>query len=269
MPMNAAVGAGARRADPPASTAVRAGAAAALVVVFAAACAGRPRPLDDPDRWRSGECRVRFTIEQEDSPTAELHELVGWRDDVQDRFPSAVIDPATQRPVTATAGFRLDGHPIAWWSPTLDVMVLDGAAFAPLRQADATMLPPTTTDAPTASGPVVRHSGLEAAAFRQVVGRVTTRARQALGDRAVLELLLRIEAIRTHWHLGSDICLTSEQNADGAYRAELHGVHHWVGTHRVRGSSTHEARFAFALEIDPEGEVSVVGLPAAPSERRE
>jgi hypothetical protein len=240
----------------------------AAAVLLATACAGRPRPLDDPDRWRSGECRARFTIEHEDSPLAELRELGGWRDDMQDLFPSAAIDPATQRPVTATAGLRLEGRPIAWWTSTLDAVVLDGAAFAPLRRADATMLPPTTPDTSTANGPVVPHSGLEADALRQVVGRVTTRARQALGDRAVLELLLRIEAIRTHWHLGADMCLTSEQQGDGAYRAEIHGVHHWLGTRRARGTHTLEARFAFAVEIDPEGEVSVVGLRASPSERR-
>src|SRR5262245_39469931 len=79
----------------------------AASTVLVTACAGRPRPLDDPDRWRSSECRARFTLEHEESPLAELYELGGWREGFQDRFPAAAIDPSTQRPVTATASFRL------------------------------------------------------------------------------------------------------------------------------------------------------------------
>jgi hypothetical protein len=245
--VNAAVDAGARGG---------ARAAAILVVVFATACAGRPRPLDDPDRWRSGECRARYTIEHEESPLAELRELGGWRDDAQDRFPAGTMDPKTQHPVTATAGLQLEGRPIAWFSPALDAVVLDGAAFAPLRRADATMLPPATASAP--------RSEPEAISLRQVVGRVTPQARKALGDRGVLEVLLRIEAIRTYWHIGADVCLTSERSLDDAYRAELHGVHQWLVTSNASGRAHKlEAGFAFAVEIDPEGEVSVMGLAGA------
>ena len=220
-------------------------AAAILVVALVTACAGRPRPLDDPRRWRSGECLARFTIAHEGSPLAELRELGGWREGAQDRFPAAIIDPAILRPVTAAARFTLAGQPIAWFSPTLDAVVLDGAAFAPLRRADATQQPPE----------------------RQVVGRVFARAREALGDRAVIELLLRIEAIQTYWHVGADLCLVAEATHDETHRAELHGVHHSMAPRGVLGPRTLEARFAFAVEIDPEGEVSVVGLPTPPSEQ--
>lgn len=219
-----------------------------LAISLAAACAGRPRPLDDPDRWRSGECLARYTLEHEGSPLAELRELGGWRDDVQDRFPAAVIDPAQQRPVTTTAGILLDGRPIAWFSPLLDAVVLDGAAFAPLRRADATRID---------AGPP------------QVVGRAVARARTALGDRTLLELLLRIEAIMTYWHVGADVCLTAEQAAGGAYRAELRGVHHTLEPRRVLGPRASETRLAFAVEIDPEGEITVLPRPISPSERRE
>ena len=236
-----------------------------LAIVLAPACASRPQPLDDPDRWRSNECRARFTIEPEDSPLTELRELGGWRDDVQERFPAGTIDPRTPRPVTATAGFRLEGQPIAWFSPSLDAVVLDGAAFAPLRRADATMLPPTAAPATTSAPP---RSGLEAASLRQALGRVTPRARKVLGDRGVLELLLRIEAIQTHWQLGADVCLTAEQSLDDAYRAELHGVHQWLTPTGTAGRTrTRETGFAFAFEIDPSGEASVVGLAASPSEQ--
>lgn len=227
---------------------VRASWAAIVAICLAAACAGRPRPLDDPDRWRTGECVARYTLEHEGSPLAELRELGGWRDDVQDRFPAAVIDPAQQRPVTTAAGIRLDGRPIAWFSPLLDVVVLDGAAFAPLRRADATSV---DADAP------------------QVVGRAVARAREELGDRTLLELLLRIEVITTYWHLGADVCLTAEQARGGAYRAELRGVHHALVPPRVFGPRTSETRFAFAVEIDPEGEITVLHRPIPPSERRE
>jgi hypothetical protein len=219
--------------------ALRAAAWATLAITLAAGCAGRPRPLDDPQRWRSGECRARFTIDHEGSPLSELLELGGWRSGPQDRFPAAVIDPTAQRPVTATARLRLQGQPIAWFSPMLDAVVLDGAAFAPLRRADA-----TTAEA----------------GVRQVVGRVVPRAREAMGERTVLELLLRIDAIQSYWHVGADLCLTSELETNGTYRAELQGVHHSVAPRRALGSRTLETRFVFAVEIDPEGEISVEGL---------
>jgi hypothetical protein len=232
-------------------------AAVLLAIALAPACVSRPRPLGDPDRWRTGECRARFTIEHEDSPPAELRELGGWSDALQDRFPAAAIDPSIQRPVTATADLRLEGRSIAWFSPSLDAIVLDGAAFAPLLRVDANMFPPTTAPAPSS------------APSRQVVGRVTPQAREALGDRGVLELLLRIEVITTYWHLGADVCLTSEQSLDDTYRAELQGVHQWLTpTGSFSRADTLEAGFGFAFEIDPEGEVSVGGLAASPSERR-
>lgn len=230
------------------------GAASLLLVLLAAACAGRPRPLDDPDRWRAGQCRARFTLERDRSPLVELRELGGWRDVVQERFPAAVIDRDAQRPVTAAAAVRLEGQPIAWFSPTLDAVVLDGAAFAPLRRADATGAGTTPAGSATAA----------AVEARQVVGRVVPRARQALGDRAVLELLLRVEAIETYWHLGADLCLTEEHAANGTYRAELEGVHHFLAARRGsrEGERKVEARLAFAVEIDAEGLVSVVGRAA-------
>lgn len=213
------------------------GAGLGMALIGMAGCASRVRPLGDPERWRGHECLATFTLEYEGSPLAELRELGGWRDDVQDRFPAAVIDPERQRPVTATAGLQLDGQPIAWWSPALDAVVLDGAAFAPLRRADATRL---------------------GEGERQVVGRVTTRAREALGDRVVVELLLRVEAIRTYWHLGADLCLSAEREEARRYRAELWGVHQAMKARR------REARVAFAVEIDPEGEIAVLGLGARP-----
>jgi hypothetical protein len=209
-----------------------------LPALLVAGCAGRPRPLDDPDRWPAGECLARFTLAHDTSPVAELRELGGWRGDAQDRFPAAVIDPSAQRAFTATAGLRLDGQPIAWLSRTLDAVVLDGAAFAPLRGASALEAEP---GAPRA------------------VGRVVPRAREAMGDRAVLELLLRIQAIRTYEQLGADLCLTAEHFTQGAYRAELTGVHQFMITRATGRALVQETRFSFAVEIDPEGQVSVVG----------
>ncbi|MCX4247538.1 hypothetical protein [Paraliomyxa miuraensis] len=202
------------------------------------ACAGRARPLGDPDRFAARECLAAFTLTYEDSPLAELRELGGARAQVQDRFPAAVIDPQRQRPVAATAELRFEGQPIAWWSPMLDAVLLDGAVFAPLRHADATGARPEP---------------------RQVVGRVTSRGRQVLGERGVIALLLRVEAIGTYWQLGADLCMTAEHEQGGHYRAELVGVHQVLDDRRVR-----ELDLAFAVELDPEGEIVVVerGAPS-------
>jgi hypothetical protein len=224
--------------------------ASVFLVLLVAGCAGCSRALDDPGRWRAGQCRARFTIDHDDSPLAELRELGGWREGVQERFPAAVIDPEVQRPVTATAALRLEGRSIAWFSPALDAVVLDGAAFAPLRRADVTRAIAAGSGAAMATE----------AEVRQVVGRVVPRARQALGDRAVLELLLRVDAIQTYWHLGADLCLITEHAVDGAYRAELGGVHQLLGGHR--GERKVEVPFAFVVEIDAEGLVSVVASAA-------
>jgi hypothetical protein len=218
-------------------------AAIPAMVLLVIACSGRARPLDDPERWRRGQCVARFTLEHEHAPATEPRERGAAPEGAQDRFPAAVIDPERQPPVAAAASLRLEGRPIAWWSPTLDAIVLDGAAFAPLRRADATA----------------------AGGERQVVGRVVPRARRALGDRTVLELLLRIEVIRTYWHVGADLCLAHESTSQGTYHAELEGVHRYVvaasDRGRARRERTVDAPIALVVEIDAEGVVSV--LPRA------
>lgn len=190
------------------------------------------RPLGDPDRWSKGDCLATYTIDHDDAPMTELRELGGQRDDFQERFPAAVIDTSAQRPVKAAAELKLGGRPVAWYSSALDAVVLDGAAFAPLRQADPTRL---------------------SAGERAPVGRVTAKAREALGARGVIELLVRVGAIQTYWHQGADLCLSAEQGADGAYRSEWRAVHHYAT------NTQNEARYAFAVEIDAEGEVVVIG----------
>jgi hypothetical protein len=91
-----------------------------------------------------------------------------------------------------------------------------------------------------------------------VVGRVVPRARQTLGERTLVELLLRIGAIQSYWQVGADLCLVSEEAHDGTHRMELRGVHHSVQPRRRLGSRTIETSFAFAVEIDREGQISVV-----------
>ena len=79
------------------------------------------------------------------------------------------------------------------------------------------------------------------------------RARQALGDRGVVELLLRVEAIQTYWHLGADLCLHGERSEGSTYHASWRGVHHYAT------GSVQEERLAFAVEVDPQGQVAVIG----------
>ncbi|MEM9456701.1 MAG: hypothetical protein AAGF11_21165 [Myxococcota bacterium] len=177
-----------------------------------------------------------LTIDHIDSPLHELRELGGWRDDFQARFPAAVIDPSVQRPVGATASLTLGEHPIAWYAVALDAVVLDGTAFAPLRRVDPTRM---------------------AAAERAVVGRVTAKARQALGTRGVIEFLMRIGAIQTYWHKGANLCLKAEMGSESGgekvYRSDWQAVHHYETNTRT------EAQYAFVVEFDAGGEVVVIG----------
>lgn len=198
---------------------------------LAASCRSS-RPLGDPDRWSEGDCLVTLTIDHDDAPISELRELGGQRDDFQERFPAAVIDPRAQRPVGAVARLKLAGQPIAWYSAALDAVVLDGGAFAPLRQVD-----------PTRAG----------AGERVSVGRVTVAAREALGARGVIELLVRVGAIQTYWHQGADLCLAAEQEGEGVHRSDWRAVHHYAT------NTQNEARYAFAVEIDAQGQVVVIG----------
>ncbi len=196
------------------------------------ACSARGRPLGDSTRWAEGHCVETYTIDHEDSPLSELRERGWYAGDIQRRVPAAVIDAATQRPHATTGGLALDGQPIAWFSPGLDHLVMDGAAFAPLRAADPTRLDPDE---------------------RAVVGRVKARAREGLGDRRVVELLMRAGVIQTYWQLGADVCLRTEAQSDGRYQVRLDAVHHYE-TNRRR-----QAGYGFVVEIDPEGEIVVVG----------
>lgn len=200
-------------------------------------CSGSTRPLGDPDRWDAGECLAVFTLDHEDSPLTERQELGSPAGHPQSRVPAAEIDPERQRPVSAAAALQLEGRPIAWFSPGLDVVVLDAAAFAPLRTVDATRAPP---DEP------------------RRVGRVMPRARAALGERGVIELLLRAEVIQTYWHLGADLCLGAETTTDGTYRARLHGVHQYATNRLV------DEALAFEVSIDAEDEITVTTRSPTP-----
>ncbi len=201
-----------------------------LVVVVLAGCTGRVRPLGDPDRWDA--CRARVVIEHDDAPLTQMRELGGQREDVQERFPAGVIDPSRQRPVDAAASLTLEGQPIAWFTATRDAVVLDGSAFAPLRTVDVTR---------AADGE------------RSTVGRVTSRARESLGNRGVLELLMRVGAIRTYWYVGADLCLVEDGEADGTYRSRWSAVHHTA----TRGER--EIAYGFTAQIDAAGEITVSG----------
>jgi hypothetical protein len=208
-------------------------AAMGLVMIGLSACSVQTRPLGDPGRWSQEDCLGTFTVDHRDSPLAELRQLGGVRDDFQQRFPAALIDPAVQRPVSAVQSLRIDGRPIAWFSASLDTVMLDGAAFAPLRQADATRAKPGE---------------------RLRVGRVTGQAREALGPRGVIELLVRVGAIQTYWHLGADLCLSEEHIEGKVYRARLRGVHHYADRREQ------QARYTFEVEINAHDEVVVTGV---------
>ena len=83
------------------------------------------------------------------------------------------------------------------------------------------------------------------------MGRVTAHAREALGDRGVVELLIRAGAIGTYQQLGADVCLVAESHDDSASSLRFVAVHHWMGRR------TQEQRYAFSVRIDEAGVIAV------------
>lgn len=115
-----------------------------------------------------------------------------------------------------------------WQHERHDARPLEPGAFTDLVEVDA-----TNVSAETA------------------VGRVTAAARRSLGDRGVVEALIRADIVRIWAHIEGEVCLVAEASAEGAYTARFTGHHVYYTNER------NEAPLAFEVRIAPDGAIVV------------
>ncbi|MCC6521325.1 MAG: hypothetical protein IT373_01565 [Polyangiaceae bacterium] len=174
-------------------------------------------------------CLAHWELHSQASLLAEQRRAGAHQPDFFARYRAEALGPA-HAPVEAVRRFALAGAPVFAFAPDRSSIVVDVRFSSDLEVVDVPRL---------AVGAEVR------------VGRLTDAARAALDARAILELLVRADVVRTYWHLGSEVWLQREDASPGGYRAELDGTHTYFTSRR------HRAPFAFAVEWAPDGEVVV------------
>ena len=178
-------------------------------------------------------CVERFSVQHADSVLVEQRRVgPGW-DDFPTRFAAASVDHATFVPVEAVRGFEVAASPVLFFTPDRRSAVVDERFFSDLTVADPTRM--RTGDSAT-------------------VGTVRAGAREALGGRGVLRLLIAAGVIRVYWHVEAEVCVSSEAVApDGGYEAAVSGTHVYFTNDR------NEDGFAFTFRVAPGGAITVVG----------
>lgn len=177
----------------------RGGPALTLIALFGLGAAlGCGAQSGEASHWPDEACRARIVVTPEQSVQQQLVEAGGGRAHAQRYVPAAEIEPGRQTPVESATHLGVGGRPVAWLSVALDAVVVDAAAFAPLRPVDVAAIPPGE---------------------RWRVGRVTPAGRRALGERGVFELLVRAEIVRALGEAGGELCLQAENDEDERYRA--------------------------------------------------
>lgn len=155
----------------------------------------------------------------------------GWFD-FASSYAAATIDPATMAPVRLTERFQVAGRPILWFAADKQGAVIDRDAAGDLAVVDATVI---------------------SAGDTKPVGRFTPAARQALGDRGLVEFLVVSDTVRIYAHVHGEACLVSESSEGGAYEAKFTGEHVYF-----TNEENHDA-LAFTVRVDADGLVTVVG----------
>lgn len=171
-------------------------------------------------------CLARWEMTASASLLHEQRRTGAQRRDFFERYRAEPLTPA-HAPVEAVRRFTLAGAPVFAFTPDRATIVVDARFASDLEAVDVPRL---------------------AIGSAQRVGQLTDEARAALEGRAILELLLRADVVRTYWHLASELRLCSEVCAPG-YRAELDAVHVYFTSQRKR------APFAFAVEWAADGVV--------------
>lgn len=177
-----------------------------------------------------GKCLATWSMGKGASVLSEQRAGAGadWND-FASAYAAAAID-ATFTPVKATSQFTVDGAPVLFFTPDGSQAVVDSRVFSDLTAVDVTALSAGTT---------------------AKVG--TFLARGKLGLRDLLEFLVRSDAVRTWAHIGSEVCLVSESEADPIWRAEFTGEHTYFTSRENHGA------LAFVVEVAADGAITVTG----------
>ena len=202
----------------------------------------KAKPEPEPKAEAPAKCIQTFEIDNDHSVLEEQRRRGGaqrW-DDFPKKYAAAYVEPETQHPVERVESIQIGKTPLLWFTADFSEAVVNAAVLTEL----------TAVDAP----------GLKVGT-RVTVGGLTELGQGKIEGRTLLEFLLKAEAIRTYWHIGSKVCLLSDDAKGGTYRAELSGEHVYFTNEENRDE------FGFSFELDGEGQIWVTGSKPMPFAR--
>lgn len=190
-----------------------------------------PEPANDPATEPVGDCVLRLELDSHAS-LLEEHRSHAAVDDFHPGIEAAAVAPGFH-PALATAALTVSSRPALWFTADYARVVVDETLASALQAVDATRL---------GAGETKR------------IGTLTAKAREGLGGRGWVELLLRAHVIGTWIHIGSQLCLSAEREseADG-YRVAVDGEH----TYFTNEENVEPIHFDVAIASD--GAVTVIG----------
>jgi len=159
------------------------------------------KPVDQPKAPLDASGALEHIhLDHDFSYLTELRKLGGRIHDFQQVVKAEAIDPAKCRPVSAVAGFRIEGRPLLWFSPELDRMAVDGKAFTDLKVARAF---------------TAQHGPAEG----EVIGRFL--GGNALPPRSIVKLLIKGDIIQSNRHTTAEVYLMEETSDESGYRCRI------------------------------------------------
>ncbi|MBI5489372.1 MAG: hypothetical protein HY905_18715 [Deltaproteobacteria bacterium] len=196
-----------------------------------------PPPPATPEVVDAGgdaSCLLQLSLDQGSSYLQEVRgRLSGDLPDWVGAFPALAVDPAQRQALETANTIRIGDEPLLWWASASGQVFVDARWFSDLVAVDVPRL---------------------SAGERQVLGTFKGRGQNVLPPRTLVEFLLRAGVLQTFWHIGAELCLTAETDADGTYRAIFDGAHSYFT------SGEHREEYRFAVTVGPDGELAVERL---------
>jgi hypothetical protein len=179
------------------------------------------------------DCIARYALPDGESVLDEQRRVGPAWGDFPTRYRAAPIVPGDGHvPVGTVSRFSVEQRPLLWFSPDRTEAHVDAAWLSDLTVVDVPRL---------AVGEVV------------VLGSAGPELRATTAPRQIVDFLLHADVLRTYWHVGSELCLTTEETLDGAYRALFRGEHVYFTSEENR------VPLAFAVAIGADGVLTVRG----------